>query len=154
MNLTIPFSYYEDRSQVVEVITLAEVTKVQKSNDGFKTSTGTTRTCDRCRRIDSATSGVGSWPVATWLLTAEVFGDRREIRWALCSLHFKWLRDEERNTRDKGDGFWSYGGTLEDGTFEGTYRVTTPEWEGPWLDTDEMWGIDNDADWEPVPESE
>lgn len=117
MNLTIPVSYIEDRSQLVRTHTLAEVVRVQRSQSGFKTSTGTTRTCEKCREGERGVSGVESWPTATWLLTGEVFGDRRRIQWALCSDHFKELRDEEQRLREKR-GEWEYGrGDLDHGAF-------------------------------------
>lgn len=99
MKLTIPHTYIEDRSQVIEVHTLAEVVKTQRSSDGFKTSTGTTRTCHQCREEGGGVSGVEPWPVAVWLLTAEVLGNRRVTQLALCSGHFKELREKDRKTR-------------------------------------------------------
>lgn len=145
MKFTIPYDYIEDRSHIVWTQTLAEVVKVERSSSGFKTNTGTTRPCFECRdQVPISGSGVEPFPIATWLLHGEVFGSRAKIQLPLCRDHFKELRDEERRLEEKRQE-WGYGGT---------YQVTTPEWEGPWLDTNEMWGIYNDADWEPVEESE
>lgn len=84
-----------------EVHTLAEVVRIQRSSSGFKTSTRTIRTCQWCRRGDGG-NGIEPWPIATWLLTGEVYGDRRVIQLGLCSNHFKELREKERGIQQRG----------------------------------------------------
>lgn len=107
MKLTIPYEYVEARVHKTWTQTLAEVVKVERSADGFRTNTGTRRPCFECRdRVPIGGAGVEPWPMATWLLHAEVFGTRTKLTLPLCSDHFKELREGGRGSGEE----WGYGG--------------------------------------------
>ena len=111
------------------------VTKVQRSSDGFKTPTGTTLTCKRCREDENLDAGVEPHPIATWLLTGEGhqlsvqpielahrIPQKRTAVLGLCSDHFKALRERNKQPREVGlsdfnfnnaaEAFWDAGANV------------------------------------------
>lgn len=129
MKLTIPYSAIHAQIQVVERHTLAEVVRVERSKDGFKSSTQTTRPCFDCREegLRVGVAGARPWPTATWLLHAEVFGSRTKLTLPLCDTHFEELREKEKEIQDRGEeGEWMWGGVVdsESGPEHGTYAAS------------------------------
>lgn len=82
------------------------VVKVERSKVGFRTQTGTLHSCAFCRNEDHRRSGREPFTTATWLLTGESGMVMNPIETlALCSDHFREMRDQQKKQTDRGP--WS-----------------------------------------------
>lgn len=104
MSLTFTQTRYETIERDVRVSRLHfryQVVKVRRSKSGFRTSTNTVRSCERCRVEQRGVTGREPFPVATWLLTGVVrwgtIGGMEDLyaTTSLCDDHFR----ETRQTR-------------------------------------------------------